>query len=73
MNWYHVVLKVARGACMDIGRVIMMELQAAGRLDAALKAEQIADSGLDNDHEYTHATQVDTIPWGEAASMSAAA
>lgn len=70
---YNVLLAVARGACLDIGRRIQMTVLANGRLDAAIKAEQLADARLHNEREYTHAKRVDFIPWGEAAGMALAA
>ena len=72
MNKYRVLLAVARGACLDIGRSIRMTVLAPSRLDAAVMAEGLADAGLE-DREYSHAKRVDWIPWGEAASMAVAA
>ena len=73
MYKYSVLLAVARGACLDIGRRIRMTVLANGRLDAAIKAEQLADATLHDERKYTHAKRVDFIPWGEAASMALAA
>ena len=70
---YEVMLTVARGACLDIGRVIKMTVWATSPLNAAIEAERLADATLGSDREYTHAKRVDFIPWGEAASMAAAA
>ena len=72
MNKYRVLLAVARGACLDIGRCIRMTVLAPSRLDAAVMAEGLADTVL-GDREYSHAKRVDWIPWGEAASMAVAA
>jgi hypothetical protein len=72
MSKYRVLLAVARGACLDIGQRISMTVLAPSRLDAAVQAEQIADTGL-SDREYSHAKRVDWIPWGEAASLAVAA
>ena len=73
MNKYRVLLAVARGACLDIGRRIRMTVLAPSRLDAAVQAERVADCTLCDDREYSHAKRVDWIPWGEAASMAVAA
>lgn len=59
MNLYRVILAVARAARFDTGRQIKMQVMAASRFDAALVAEQQADTGLlEPDVEYTHATDV---------------
>ena len=72
MKKFRVRLAVARGACLNIGRVIYMTVFAAGPLDAAIQAEGVADLGL-AENEYTHATKVTFVPWGEAASLALAA
>ena len=72
MSKYRVLLAVARGACLDIGRRIRRTVVAASRLDAAIAAEKLVDAGL-SDREYSHAKRVDWVPWGEAASLAAAA
>lgn len=73
MSRYSVLLAIARGARLDIGRRIRMTVLAEGPLDAAIKAEQMVDAKLHDDREYSHAQRVDFIPWGEAASMALAA
>ena len=70
---FTVLLTVARGACLNIGQTIQLKVWALSPLDAAMKAEKMADATLRDDREYTHATRVDFIPWGETASMAAAA
>lgn len=72
MSKYRVMLAIARGACLDIGRRVRRTVVAASKLDAAILAERLVDAGLD-EREYSHAKRVDFIPWGESASMAAAA
>ena len=72
MSKYRVVLAIARGACLDIGRRIRMTVMANGPLDAAIQAEQMADARLHDDREYSHAKRVNFIPWGEPAMAMAA-
>lgn len=70
MNKYHVVLAVARGACLDIGRRIAMTVCAATPLMAAITAEHLADQGLD-ETEYTHAQQVHLLQHAPALALAA--
>ena len=72
MSKYRVLLAIARGATLDIGRRIRRTVIAPSRIDAAVLAEKLVDAGL-SDREYSHAKRVDFIPWGEAASMAVAA
>ena len=71
MSRYRVILAVARGACLDIGRRIHRVVLAHGPLDAAIKAEQMVDPRL-GEREFSHAKRVDFIPWGEPAMALAA-
>ena len=70
---YNVLLAIARGACLDIGRTVNVKVWATSPLNAAIAAESLTDDTLEDDREYSHAKRVDFIPWGEAASMAAAA
>ena len=72
MSRYSVLLAVARGACLDIGRRIHRVVLANGPLDAALEAERLVDAKLHDEREYSHAKRVDFIPWGEPAMAMAA-
>lgn len=71
MKKFRVRLAVARGACLNVGRILYMTVFAAGPLDAAITAETLADMSL-GEREYSHATKVTFVPWGEAASLAAA-
>jgi len=73
MSWFHVVLAVAAGAVFDTGERLEMQVQAADRLDAAIKAEAQADCLLEDPAiKYTHTVNVQ--PMAEhAAAMALAA
>ena len=70
MNKYAVVLAVARGACLDIGRKIRMTITASGPLMAAMVAERLADQSL-GEAEYTHAQQVKLLQHEPALALAA--
>jgi len=70
MNKYYVVLAVARGACLDIGRKIRMTILASGPLMAATVAEHLADQSL-GETEYTHAQQVKLLQHAPALALAA--
>ena len=72
MHTYSVLLVVARGACLDVGRRIRMTVLAPSRLDAAIQAESLADASL-SETEYTPATRVRMIPRHQAAALALAA
>ena len=71
---YEVLLGVDRAA-HDTGRRITMRVRESGPLQAALKAERLADRRLSHpDVEYTHAMRVNpVIQPSPAASMAVAA
>jgi hypothetical protein len=69
-KWFNVIINIARGACMDIGKTITMSVQATSALNAAIAAERMVDATLEDGREYAHTKRVDFIPWGEAASMT---
>ena len=58
MNRYNVVMEVARGSEYRTGRQIAMQVNGTDRLDAALRAEQVADKAL-AENEYAHASSVE--------------
>ena len=70
MNRYLVVLAVARGACLDIGRKISMTIRASGPLMAALVAENLADQSL-GEREFSHAQQVELLQHAPALALAA--
>jgi hypothetical protein len=70
MNKYHVVLAVARGACLDIGRKIRMTIVAATPLMAAIVAENLANQTL-GEVEYAHAQQVKLLQHAPALALAA--
>ena len=70
MNKYAVVLAVARGACLDIGRRIRMTIMASGPLMAAMVAERLADQSL-GETEYSHARQVQLVQHAPALALAA--
>ena len=72
MNKYYVVLAVARGACLDIGRKIRMTIRASGPLMAAMIAESLADQSL-GEIEYSHAQHVQLLQHAPALAMALAA
>ena len=69
-KWFNVIIKIAQGTCMDIGKTITMCVKATTPLNAALMAERMVDGTLKDERKYAHTKRVDFIPWGEAASMS---
>lgn len=71
---YEVLLGVDRAA-RDTGRRITMCVRECGPLQAALKAERMADKRLAHpDVEYTHAIQVNPVaPKVPAAALALAA
>ena len=46
MSRYDVVMEVARGCEYRTGRQLVMQVMGQDRLDAALRAERVADKGL---------------------------
>jgi len=70
MNKYAVVLAVARGACLDIGRKIRMTSTASGPLMAAMVAENLANQSL-GEAEYTHTQQVKLLQHAPALALAA--
>ena len=70
MNKYAVVLAVARGACLDIGRKIRMTITASGPLMAAMVAENLANQSL-GETEYTHAQRVTHLEHAPALALAA--
>jgi len=53
------VLAIAAGAVFDTGDRVEMNIQAADKLDAAIKAERYADALLDDPQvQYTHTRTV---------------
>ena len=72
MNQYYVVLAVARGACLDIGRKIRMTIMASGPLMAAMVAENLANQSL-GETEYTHAQHVQQLEHAPALALALAA
>ena len=70
MHKYYVVLAVARGACLDIGRKIRMTITASGPLMAAMVAEHLADQAL-GETEYSHAQRVQLRPHAPALALAA--
>ena len=72
MGLYHVVLAVARAATLDTGRLIIVRVRAASRIDAAIAAEHEADGTLaDQDLEFTHATNVTILDEPAKAAVAA--
>ena len=71
---YEVMLGVDRAA-RDTGRRITMRVRECGPLQAALKAERMADKRLTHpDVEYTHAMSVNpVVPSVAVASVAMAA
>lgn len=57
MSRFDVVMDIARGCEYRTGRQIIMQVMGRDRLDAALRAEQLADRGL-AENEYAHASRV---------------
>ena len=70
MNKYYVVLAVARGACLDIGRKIRLTILASGPLMAAMVAEKITDQAL-GETEYSHAQHVKLLQHAPAMALAA--
>ena len=70
MNKYYVVLAVARGACLDIGRKIRMTVRASTPLNAAMAAECAADCSL-GETEFTHAQHVKLLQHAPALALAA--
>lgn len=71
MSRFDVVMEVARGSEYRTGRQIVMQVAGRDRLDAALRAERVADKGL-AENEYAHASSV-TPAFQPAVSMALAA
>lgn len=72
MNEYIVMLAVACGAVFDTGERIRMEVMADNRLDAAIKAEALADERLPRPAvQYTHTTMITEIEPPEAMALAA--
>ena len=57
MSRFDVVMEVARGCEYRTGRQIIMQVMGQDRLDAALRAEKLADKSL-AENEYAHASSV---------------
>jgi len=51
-------MEVARGSEYRTGRQIAMQVSGTDRLDAALRAERVADKAL-AENEYAHASSVE--------------
>ena len=60
MSRFDVVMEIARGSEYRTGRQIVMQVLGQDRLDAALRAERLADKGL-AENEYTHACSVTPV------------
>jgi hypothetical protein len=60
MGLFDVMLGVDRAA-RDTGRRIHMRMVAMDRLSAAIEAEEVADFGLRDPLEYTHAVSVTPV------------
>ena len=60
MSRYDVVMEVARGCEYRTGRQLVMQVMGQDRLDAALRAERVADKGL-AENEYAHACSVTPV------------
>jgi hypothetical protein len=60
MSKFDVVMEVARGSEYRTGRQICMQVMGQDRLDAALRAERVADRCL-AENEYAHASSVTPV------------
>jgi hypothetical protein len=60
MSKFDVVMDIARGTEYRTGRQIVMQVMGDDRLDAALRAERLADKGL-AENEYAHASRVTPV------------
>ena len=70
MSRYDVVMEVACGSEYRTGRQIAMQVSGTDRLDAALRAEHVADKSL-SENEYAHTTSVE--PTDDPPAMMAMA
>lgn len=71
MSKFDVVMEIARGSEYRTGRQICMQVMGEDRLDAALRAECVADRGL-AENEYAHASRVTPVSRPAAALAMAA-